>query len=131
MKYMISFLYGEAGIAVVDVPRQDFNPEYIEDVLLAEEVIIQAAVELGLNVTYSESDVILDFHDGDRDYLLPEDMDEFYDYLGSYGLFYYEGLDAFVQNIGLEIKPMPPNTRVGIIQYGSKPKFNRLGVGRT
>jgi len=133
MKYMVSFYYGRAGIAVVDVPRQDLNPEYMEDVASAEEVIIQAAVELGLNVTYPERDVILAFHDdeSDRDYLLPEEVDEFLEFLANYELYYYEGLDVFVQQTGFEIKPMPPNTRVGIVEYGSKPKFNRLGVGRT
>ena len=130
MKYLLSFYYGMRGKVIVDVPR--VNATYDEEYWDEEDTLIKAAVKAGLDVFYPHEDVFHTFLDDngynladyEEDDDIPDDLlDEFDEYVADWELQYISDLDGYIQYTGLEMKPVPPHYKVGIIEQNKNPLF--------
>lgn len=127
MKYYMEFYYGNGGKCVVSVPHPVHEVDD-EDYL---DVLVAAAIKLGLECFYPYNDVLNKFLN-DNGYTMDEftnneEIDEEFweSYVAGWELVYLEELGGFIQYTGLEIRPMPPNSKVGIIEQNSQPLFHR------
>lgn len=125
MKYYMEFYFGKGGKCVVDIPHPvHYEDEYYYDVL------VDAARKIGLDCFYPYDDVLarfLDENEYSMDDFINNDMidDEFWEWTDSWELIYLEKLVGFIQDTGFSVRPMPPNTKVGIIEQNSQPLFHR------
>ena len=130
MKYLLSFYYGYNGMVVVDVPRIEPTDGYgYRD---EDDILMQAAAKTGFNGFYYEEDVLNTFLE-DRGYTWDDfenDDDvanEFDDYTAGMELEYIESMGMYFQAPGLEIRPVPPHYKVGVIKWNQNPLFEHYG----
>ena len=129
MKYRVSFYYDRGGIAIIDIPR--LHGEDIFDYLDEDDTVVRAVVELGLDVFYPY-DAVYETFLADSKFHLEEygeplydgsEEERFWQYTAELELMYIEDMEGYIQYTGLEMKPVPPHYKVGIIEQNQNPLF--------
>ena len=128
MKYYVEMYFGMSGRAIVEHRRIPEDDETIMDEL------VYAAYKLGLKNMYPAEDVMTQFcidEDIPAELIDSDDFpwEDFDEWLDGWELCYYEDQDLFYQFTGVDFRPMPPNTMVGIIEQNQRPLFKRYRSG--
>ena len=125
MKYMVGI---SGGNAVVSMPRMP-TEEYYDDLYMWEDELICKAIDAGLDVGVDEETLRNEFDWFKKNFPgLYDDDDEyaFYNFIGDNMLIALSN-GMYIDTGWFDYKPMPPNTAVGLINPGEKPKFTRYG----